>query len=243
VRGAGVDAGGWALEVREARVILGRRAVLSGVSLGVGRGEVVGLIGPNGAGKSTLLRAVVGLQPLGGGEVALGGVVLAGGQGLAQRARMGLGFVPQGSCTLRGLTVWENLKAVPGLSDARAQQALEAIGLKDRAQALGQTLSGGERRRLEVGRALMLPGLVALLCDEPFAALDPLGVQAVAALLRQAARVGVGVLVTDHHVEALLALCDRVVVLVDGRAREVCEGEGEGGGLKGGWLARYLGGG
>jgi lipopolysaccharide export system ATP-binding protein len=225
-----------ALTIHDARVTLGRRAVLSGASLEVRRGELVGLIGPNGAGKSTLMRAVAGLQRLDGGTIALGGAPLPARAGLAQRARLGLGFIPQGSSALRGLTVWENLKAVPDLSDADALAALAEVGLTARASALAETLSGGERRRLEVGRALRLPRLAALLCDEPFAALDPPGVQAVCDLLRAAARRAVGVLVTDHQVHALLGLCDRVVALLDGCIHPVPQGPGASP-----WLARYLG--
>lgn len=226
-----------ALTAQDVRVTLGRRAVLSGASLAVAPGEVVGLIGPNGAGKSTLMRAVAGLQPMQGGAVTLGGALVEPKWGLARRARMGLGFIPQGSSTLRGLSVWENLKAVPGLSDAEAEAALSEVGLTDRADALAETLSGGERRRLEIGRALRLPGLVALLCDEPFAALDPPGVQAVSDLLRAAARRAVAVLVTDHQVRALLDLCGRLVALIDGHIHPIPDPRSPDASP---WLARYL---
>lgn len=225
------------LEAREVRAAIGRRTVLSGVSLGVTDGEIVGLIGPNGAGKSTLMKALVGLQALSGGEVVLDGQVL-GKEGLSERARRGLGYIPQGSCTLRGLSVWENLKAVPGASAEACEQMLDAVGLQALAGALGGTLSGGERRRLEIGRALLMRGLKVLLCDEPFAALDPSGVRAVAGLLRRAAQAGIGVLVTDHHIGALLGVCERVAVLVDGRV-ERCEASAVM--QEGTWIKAYLG--
>lgn len=195
------------------------RRVLGGVSLDVCAGRCVGLVGPNGAGKTTLMTVLAGLVRPRSGAVWLCGRALGPREGLAQRARLGLGYLPQGPSVFARLTVWENLRAVPGATVARCESMLSRVGLVALREQPARLLSGGERRRLELGRLLLLEGLRVLLCDEPFAGLDPLGVEAVGGLLREVAAgpQGCGVLVTDHGVETLFGLCDEVAVLLDGR--------------------------
>lgn len=205
-----------ALVVEGLRKRYGSTPVLGGVSFALSRGVILGLVGPNGAGKTTCLKIVAGTLRADEGEVRLDGSAL-GRLGLAGRARAGLGCLSQGGSVFRALTVWENLCAVPGATREARQRVLEQIGLASLAGAMGERLSGGERRRLEIGRLMLMRGLKVLLCDEPFAALDPEGVLAVSALLRSAASRGCAVLVTDHHVDALFALCDEVALLVDGK--------------------------
>ncbi len=202
------------------------RRVVDGVGFCVRPGEVVGLLGPNGAGKTTSFNLVVGLTPSEGGAVRLDGVEL-GGLPMYQRARRGLGYLPQEPSIFRKLTVRQNLLAVlelqPGLSPieraSRADASLAEFGLSALAGALGETLSGGERRRAEIARCL-LPAPRFILFDEPFAGVDPINV---AELQKEIARLkarGLGVLITDHNVRDTLAICDRAYVIVAGKILE-----------------------
>ena len=206
------------LTVHDVRVARGGREILRGVSLEVAPGEVVGILGPSGAGKSTLFRHLAGTQ-VGSGTVRLGSTPLEG-LPLWRRARAGLGVMPQEPSVLFDLTVRQNLAAFdPDSSGARAER-IEAraaeVGLETRLGVRARDLSAGERRRLELLRATTHAPTV-LLCDEPFAGVDPKGAQTLAALLRGLAAGGTSIVLADHHVEEALAICDRALLLLDGQ--------------------------
>ncbi len=200
-------------------VRLGGALALEDASFSVAAGEVLGVFGPSGAGKSTLFRALAGEERLAAGRVLLGGADVTA-RPLWERARRGLGYLPQTPSVLLDLTVAENLAVFRGLAPPRAGAApaaelLEALGLASRAGVRAGALSGGERRRLELARALGAAPTV-LLCDEPFAAIDPHGAERVATLLRALADGGAAVVLADHHVAQALGLCDRAALLVAG---------------------------
>ena len=199
----------------------GSVTAVGGVDLDVGAGEVVGLLGPNGAGKSTAFRLLAGLEQPDAGTVRLGGQDVTGWP-LHRRARNGLGYLPQHPSVLPRVSAVENvriaLRAVGGrLSDAR--RLLEEAGLGDRADNPAGSLSGGERRRLEVVRCLALKPTVVLM-DEPFAGVDPAHVRALQDQIRGLAVAGIGVLLTDHAVREALGTCDRAT-LIDGGVVQV----------------------
>lgn len=199
-------------------VRLGGVTVLHEVGFEVASGEVLGVFGPSGAGKSTLFRALAGEEPLHAGRVRLGGVDVSA-LPLWKRARRGLGYLPQTPSVLWDLTVAENLSVFQRLSARRSSSdpaaLLVELGLDARAGVRASALSGGERRRLELCRALVAEPRV-LLCDEPFAAIDPLGAERAGALLRGLAARGGAVVIADHHVAEALRLCDRAALLVGG---------------------------
>ncbi|MCA9537907.1 MAG: LPS export ABC transporter ATP-binding protein [Myxococcales bacterium] len=197
----------------------GRFTALHDLSLHVEPGEVVGLLGPNGAGKTTAFRLIAGLLRPHAGEVRLDDVDVTRWP-LWRRARAGLGYLPQQSTLFRRLTVAANievaLRHLPA-DERRARRAamLDEFGLGALSAAKGATLSGGERRRVEIVRALAAAPKV-LLVDEPFAGLDPRSAAGVAAHLRALTPRGVGVLLTDHDVRQALEVCDRIYILADG---------------------------
>ncbi len=196
------------------------RRVVDQVSFDVRPGEVVGLLGPNGAGKTTSFHCVVGLIEPDAGEVELCG------RELHARARLGLGSLPQEPSIFRKLSVRDNLLLVleqSGLArKARRDKAdalLAEFDLLRVADALGETLSGGERRRAEIARSL-LSGPSFMLFDEPFAGVDPIAVGDLQKLIGALKAKGLGILITDHAVRETLGICDRAVLLVDGRLLE-----------------------
>ncbi|MFM2152181.1 MAG: hypothetical protein RL199_616 [Pseudomonadota bacterium] len=202
------------------------RAVVHDVSVRVAPGEVVGLLGPNGAGKTTTFRMVAGLVEPDRGTVRLGDAELTG-LPLHRRARFGLGYLPQEASVFRRLTVRDNLlvafEGLGGLPKAerleRADALIVEFKLEKVAGSLGETLSGGERRRVEIARSL-IPSPACILFDEPFAGVDPI---AVGDLQRQIADLrhrGIGVLITDHSVRETLGICDRAYILSGGRILE-----------------------
>lgn len=200
----------------------GRRVVLQGLDLRVAPGEIVGLLGPNGAGKTTTFGLLTGLLRARTGAVHLGEHDITRWP-LWRRARAGLGYLPQAPSIFRRLTVAENLDvALRRRPLSRADRAarrdglLERHGLAHLAQARGDRLSGGERRRVEILRALAAEPSI-LLVDEPFAGLDPHAVVAVIGQLRRLAEGGVGVLLTDHRARQSLEACDRAYILADGK--------------------------
>ncbi len=204
----------------------GTRRVVDGVTFTVEPGEVVGLLGPNGAGKTTSFSMVIGLVQPDAGSVRLGTRELAG-LPMHLRARAGLGYLPQEASIFRKLTVRDNLLAVLELDPsqtkaqraATADQLLSEFGLSHVAQSLGETLSGGERRRAEIARSL-LPKPRFMLFDEPFAGVDPINV---GELQKEIARLrdrGLGVLITDHNVRDTLRICDRAYIIAAGRILE-----------------------
>jgi lipopolysaccharide export system ATP-binding protein len=202
------------------------RRVVDGVDFNVKQGEVVGLLGPNGAGKTTSFNLVVGLIGADAGDVTLDGKSLTS-LPMHARARLGLSYLPQDSSIFRKLTVRENLLAVLELDpkldkaarEARAAQALEEFSLGHVAESLGETLSGGERRRAEIARSL-LPNPRFMLFDEPFAGVDPIKVQELQAEISRLKSRGLGILLTDHNVRDTLSICDRAYILVAGKILE-----------------------
>jgi lipopolysaccharide export system ATP-binding protein len=201
------------------------RRVVDGVSFEVHPGEVVGLLGPNGAGKTTSFHCVVGLLDPDEGEVLLGGRDLSG-LPLHRRARMGLGYLPQEDSIFRKLSVRDNLllvlegHGVKGRSARdKADEVLTEFELLRVADSLGETLSGGERRRAEIARSLVSEPRF-LLFDEPFAGIDPIAVHELQRLIAGLKARGLGVLITDHAVRETLGICDRAVLLVEGRLLE-----------------------
>jgi lipopolysaccharide export system ATP-binding protein len=203
-----------------------RRRVVDGVSFEVKQGEIVGLLGPNGAGKTTSFNVVVGLTRPDSGQVSLDDEDVTG-LPMHRRAHAGIGYLPQEASIFRKLSVRQNflavLELIPGFSkpqrEARAQELLEEFHLMNAADTLGESLSGGERRRAEIARSL-ITGPRFILFDEPFAGVDPINVsdlQKQIALLRGRQ---IGVLITDHNVRDTLRICDRAYILANGRILE-----------------------
>jgi len=201
------------------------RRVVDDVSFSVKPGEVVGLLGPNGAGKTTSFHCVVGLLSPDVGEVRLGDRDLSG-LPLHERARLGIGYLPQEPSIFRKLTVRQNFLLVlegAGLGKKaqreRADEMLNEFDLLRVADALGETLSGGERRRAEIARSLLADPRF-MLFDEPFAGVDPIAVHDLQKLIHRLRDKGLGVLITDHAVRETLGICDRAVLLVEGKLLE-----------------------
>ncbi len=200
----------------------GSRRVVDALSFSMGPGEIVGLLGRNGAGKTTTFRIVVGLARADAGVVTLRGEELTG-LPMWRRARLGMGYLPQEPSVFRRMTVRENLDAVleaRGLPrEERARRAdalLSELGLASLRDRRAETLSGGERRRLEIARALALEPAVILL-DEPFAGVDPIAVADVQGIVRGLRAKGIGVLLTDHNVRETLAITDRSYIIDAGK--------------------------
>ena len=202
------------------------RRVVDGVSFMVNPGEIVGLLGPNGAGKSTSFNMVVGLVRPDEGEVYLGNTDISTAP-MHKRARAGLAYLPQDVSVFRRLTVRDNLKAVlelrSDLSNVQRDQRIDTLisdyELEHVEKSLGQHLSGGERRRLEIARCLAMSPRIVLL-DEPFAGVDPIAVRDLQALIARLSAQGLGVLITDHNVRETLSICDRAYILASGRLLE-----------------------
>jgi lipopolysaccharide export system ATP-binding protein len=199
-----------------------RREVVRGVSLSTSPGEVVGLLGPNGAGKTTIFYMMVGLVRPDAGEVVLNGRQVTG-MPMHRRARMGLGYLPQEPSVFRKLSVRDNILVFleeTGLSRGERKERLESI-LRDMridhvADTMGFALSGGERRRVEIARSLVLsPDF--LLLDEPFAGIDPISVADLQQVILGLKERGIGVIITDHNVRDTLKVCDRAYIISEGR--------------------------
>jgi len=218
---ARVDQTGWLVAHGLAKHF-GKRIVVSDVSLAVRRGEAVGLLGPNGAGKTTVFTMIMGLVKPDGGDIRLDGRRITH-LPLFQRGRLGIGYLPQEPSIFRGLSVKGNILAIlEGHVSSRAErkrrleQLLEEFSISHLADASALSLSGGERRRCEIARALAADPVFMLL-DEPFAGVDPIAVAEVKGLVRQLTQRGIGVLVTDHAVRETLSLVDRAYLIHDGR--------------------------
>jgi len=210
------------LEVRSIAKAYDGRAVLHDVSLGVSRGEVVGLLGPNGAGKTTSFYSVMGLVKPDSGRIYLDGEDITG-LPMYRRAILGLGYLPQETSIFRGLTVEQNILAVlevvepdPTARSARLERLLEEFGLVDLRNAPAMALSGGERRRCEIARALAADPSIMLL-DEPFAGIDPISIADIRELVRDLKSRDIGVLITDHNVRETLDIVDRACIIYDGQ--------------------------
>jgi lipopolysaccharide export system ATP-binding protein len=197
------------------------RNVVRGISLQVNHGEVVGLLGPNGAGKTTMFYMVVGLVRPDHGRVLLDGADITT-MPMYQRAKNGIGYLPQEPSVFRKLTVAENLMAILETMDLsgivrreRRDQLLAELGISHLAGSRAYTLSGGERRRVEIARALTLSPKFILL-DEPFAGIDPLALQDIQGIISLLKTKGIGVLITDHNVRETLAITDRAYIISEG---------------------------
>ena len=201
------------------------RAVVRDVSFEVERGRIIGLLGPNGAGKTTSFYMVVGLVEPDGGSVRLGEQDITK-LAVHERARMGIAYLPQEASVFRRLTVEENILAVlegRSLGEPERRRLLEQLIDEFRLNAIARqkafTLSGGERRRVEVARALALDP-VFLLLDEPFAGIDPIAVGEIQRMMEVLRKRGIGILITDHNVRETLTICDSAYLLGDGRILE-----------------------
>ena len=198
------------------------RKVVDDVSLDVQRGEVVGLLGPNGAGKTTSFYMMVGLLPADGGRIFLEGQEITA-LPMYQRCRLGVGYLPQESSVFRKLTVEENLVAIletldltPREREERLHALLRELSLESLAKQRAYTLSGGERRRLEITRALVTSPQYLLL-DEPFTGIDPIAIGDIQEIVARLRERGIGILITDHNVRETLAITDRAYILYDGK--------------------------
>jgi len=209
------------LRTHELTKSYGGRTVVRGVSVEVASGEVVGLLGPNGAGKTTTFYMTVGLTAPDSGRVLLNGVDVTDDP-MYMRARKGIGYLPQEPSIFRGLTVEQNLWAILETLDldgaarrARLRDLLAELNLTPLATAPAYTLSGGERRRVEITRALVVSPLFILL-DEPFAGIDPIAVADIQKIIFHLRERGIGVLITDHNVRETLKITDRAYIVHDG---------------------------
>jgi lipopolysaccharide export system ATP-binding protein len=198
------------------------RKVVDNVELEIGQGEVVGLLGPNGAGKTTTFYIIVGLARPDSGRVLLNGDEITD-LPMYLRARSGISYLPQEPSVFRQLTSEENLLAVletlpltPEQQRDRLEELLVQMGLETVRQSKAYTLSGGERRRLEIARSLTLQPSFILL-DEPFSGIDPLTVKDLQEIIRELSRSGIGVLITDHNVRETLSVTDRAYILRNGK--------------------------
>jgi lipopolysaccharide export system ATP-binding protein len=208
----------------------GHRTVVGGVNIRVGAGEIVGLLGPNGAGKTTTFYMIVGLVPATRGDVLLDNKPITRLR-MHQRARNGLGYLPQEPSIFRTLTVEENVRAIVEtiglprrLHAARTKEHLDELGLFHLARQPAYTLSGGERRRLEIARALVTRPKF-LLMDEPFSGVDPISVSDVQKIVLDLRKRGIGILITDHNVRETLRIVDRAYLIHQGRV--LTEGTGQ----------------
>jgi len=210
------------LEVRSIAKAYDRRAVLHDVSLDVHRGEVVGLLGPNGAGKTTCFYSVMGLVKPDSGRIFLDGSDITE-LPMYRRAILGLGYLPQETSIFRGLTVEQNIMAVlevaepdPQARRDRLERLLGEFGLAHLRESAAMALSGGERRRCEIARALAADPSIMLL-DEPFAGIDPISIADIRELVRELKKRDIGVLITDHNVRETLDIVDRACIIYDGQ--------------------------
>jgi len=196
----------------------GKRRVVKGVNIGLEAGEVVGLLGPNGAGETTSFYMIVGLVPATEGKVFLDDADITNVP-MYKRARMGIGYLPQEASIFRKLTVYENIMAIAETLDipkkelkGYVEERLADLNLSHLAKQKAYTLSGGERRRLEIARALTAKPKF-LLMDEPFSGVDPISVAEVQDIIRSLKKKGIGVLITDHNVRETLSVVDRAYLI------------------------------
>ena len=211
------------LEATDLHKAYKKRRILEGVSLSVSSGDVVGLLGPNGAGKTTCFYMVVGLVKPDQGRIALDGEDITS-YPMHVRARLGVGYLPQEASVFRQLSVSQNIMAIletrKGLSKTdqrdRLESLLEELQITHIRESLGISLSGGERRRVEIARALAAdPGFILL--DEPFAGVDPISILDIQRIITHLKDRNIGVLITDHNVRETLEICDRAYILSQGK--------------------------
>ncbi|MBI5199918.1 MAG: LPS export ABC transporter ATP-binding protein [Nitrospirae bacterium] len=213
------------LEARGLKKEYGGRRVVKGVDISIKEGEVVGLLGPNGAGKTTIFYMMVGLTKVGGGEIFLGEERITN-LPLHLRSRKGIGYLPQEPSIFRKLSVEENLLAILEMSDIpaaekdeRLNSLLKELDIINLAKNKAYTLSGGERRRVEITRALITSPSFLLL-DEPFAGIDPISVSEIQRIISQLKERGIGLLITDHNVRETLEITDRTYIISEGEILE-----------------------
>jgi len=223
-----IASGGSRLEANHLRKAYGSRTVVKDVSLSVQKGEVVGLLGPNGAGKTTSFYMIVGLVRSDGGDISIDGKPI-GNLPIHRRSRLGLSYLPQEASIFRKLSVQENIRAVLELQEDENGRPLGKAAITERLDALladlrvehlrdspAMALSGGERRRVEIARALATQPRFILL-DEPFAGIDPIAVIEIQRIIGFLKERGIGVLITDHNVRETLGICDHAFIISDGR--------------------------
>ncbi len=216
------------LEARHLKKSFKDRKVVNGICLSVNQGDCIGLLGPNGAGKTTCFYMIVGLQPCDEGEIFIDNQKITR-LPMDKRARLGIGYLPQEASVFRKLTVRENIYAILQLRKnlskeqrkEKLERLLEEFNITHIANSLGMALSGGERRRVEIARALaMEPSFVLL--DEPFAGVDPISVIDIKKIITHLCDKGIGVLITDHNVRETLDICQRAYIVSQGQI--LCEG-------------------
>ncbi|MCZ2498965.1 LPS export ABC transporter ATP-binding protein [Xylophilus sp. Kf1] len=223
-----IATGGSRLEANHLRKAYGSRTVVKDVSLSVQKGEVVGLLGPNGAGKTTSFYMIVGLVRSDAGDISIDGKSV-GNLPIHRRSRLGLSYLPQEASIFRKLSVQENVRAVLELQEDENGRPLGKAAITERLDALladlrvehlrdspAMALSGGERRRVEIARALATQPRFILL-DEPFAGIDPIAVIEIQRIIGFLKERGIGVLITDHNVRETLGICDHAFIISDGR--------------------------
>lgn len=209
------------LEVSGLKKSYNAKPVVIDISLNIKSGEVVGLLGPNGAGKTTTFYMVLGLITPDAGTIYLDGVNLSSSP-MYKRARKGIGYLPQEASIFRKLKVEDNIKAVLEITDTdsaskkeKLERILQEFNLKSIAKSYGYHLSGGERRKVEIARAIAVDPVFILL-DEPFAGIDPLAVNELKKTLRQLTDRGIGLIITDHNVRETLSITDRAYIISNG---------------------------
>ncbi len=209
------------LEVHSLFKSFKKRPVVRGVSLSLARGEAVGLLGPNGAGKTTVFYMITGLVPVDDGKIEIDGNDITW-LPMYRRSRLGIGYLPQEASIFRGLTVEENIRAVLEIvepdkqaRDAKLDSLLQEFNIERLRKSPSIALSGGERRRVEIARALASEPSYMLL-DEPFAGIDPIAIGDIRSLVWHLTARGIGVLITDHNVRETLELIDRAYIIADG---------------------------
>ena len=200
----------------------GKRAVVDGVSVSVKQGEIVGLLGPNGAGKTTTFYMITGMIHGNSGEIYIDHEDISG-EPMYKRARMGVGYLPQEASVFRKMTVYKNIYSVlefTGLDrserDEKTRQLMKEFGLTQIEHSKGFVLSGGERRRTEIARAIATDPKFILL-DEPFAGIDPIAVEDIMRIVGDLKKRGIGVLITDHNVHETLSIVDRAYIIIEGK--------------------------
>ncbi len=224
------------LKLKNIRKSYGKKVVVNNLSLEVREGEIVGLLGPNGAGKTTTFHIIIGLIRPEGGSVSLNGEEITS-LPIYKRARLGMGYLPQEPSIFRKLTVEENIMAILETlkinkkeRKRRLKELLNKLELEPLAKNRAYLLSGGERRRLEITRALVISPSFLLL-DEPFSGIDPITVSEIRAIIEKLSADGLGILLTDHNVRETLEITDRSYIihrgeiLISGEARELVESE------------------
>ena len=213
------------LSTREIVKVYGKRTVVKGVNINVKQGEIVGLLGPNGAGKTTSFYMIVGLIKPNSGKILLENIEITK-LPMYKRAQKGIGYLPQESSIFRKLSVEDNIKAVLEMTrlpkkeqNKRVESLLDEFGLQRIRKSLGIQLSGGERRRTEIARALAINPRFILL-DEPFAGVDPIAVEDIQKIVAKLKEKNIGILITDHNVHETLTITDRTYLLYEGRILE-----------------------